>query len=273
MIEAEGSPRVGFLASDEPGWRRLRLEGVLISRLAAAGVPVPTLASEDETLGLQVRGRVPGTVGHEIERLVFGTPSLPDSALRYSPECPLTAPGRHLARELGGAIARLHCAVPADEAKELGFGEREPENWERVAAVLAHAAPDLLGPLERLRRWEADLPPDPVLAHGDVHMFNMGVDAETGALTGLFDFDAAALAHRYEDLKFVLSNGYPFASQALRAYGETAGVEGSLSLLARFHVRSALAHFEVVAPTAPRFPQIVEWSKSAVRDLVPEWTE
>lgn len=271
MIEAPGSDRVGFLAPDEPVWRGLRREGLLLPRLAAAGVPIPVLLAADDDLRLQIRSRVPGSVGHDVEHLVFGTPSSSDSAPRYSPACPLTSRGRRLAGELGVALARFHRAIPVDEARRWGFAEREPEDWEKVAAVLAVHAPDLLAPLGRLRRWEAGLPPDTVLAHGDVHMFNVGVDARTGALLGLFDFDAVALAHRYEDLKFLLSNGRPFAEEASRAYGEASGEDVSFSLMACFHARSALAHFEFVAPTADRFPQIVGWSRAAVRELLPEW--
>lgn len=271
LIEAPGSGRVGFLAPDERSRRRLRLEGLLLPRLAASGVPVPALIAEDEELGLQVRSRIPGLVGHDIESLVFGTSLTLDPSPRYRPDCPLTAPGRRLAGELGTAIARFHDAVAVDEAKELGFGKREPEDREKAETVLSDLAPDLLAPLGHLRRWEATLRPDKVLAHGDVHMFNAGVDAATGSLNGLFDFDAVSLAHRYEDLKFLPSNGLPFAEAALRAYGDASGVDGSLALLARFHVRAALAHFGSVASTAERFPLIIAWSRSTVRELVPEW--
>lgn len=251
----------------------MRREGSLLARLARAAVPVPALIAEDEDLRLQVRSRVPGLVGHEIERLVFGTPSPPDSAHRYRPDCPLTVPGRRLAYELGTAIAKFHRAIPVTEVRKRGFEERQSENWERVASVLGSHAPDpdLLAALGHLRRWEAGLPRRRVLAHGDVHMFNVGVDVRTGILLGFFDFDSSCLAHPYEDLKFAFSNGYRFAERALRAYGEAAGEEVSLTLLTRFHVRAAFAHFEYVAPDSARFPQIIGWSRAAVRQLTPEW--
>lgn len=273
LIEPEAADVIAFLSPDEAGWHRLRREAALLVRLAPTGVPAPDLIAENRALRLQIRTRVSGLVGREVERLCFGSRPLPDPAARYRPDCPLTSQGRRLAAELGSAVALMHRAVPVVEARRLGFGDRESEDWERVTAVLrVHAPdPDLLSALGHLRRWEACLPREVVLSHGDVHLFNVGVDASTGALMGVFDFDAACIAHPYEDLKFVFSSGYQFAARALRAYGETASREISLPLLKRFHLRAALAHFEHVAPGSGRFPQTLDWSRAAVRALAPEW--
>ncbi len=270
FVEPDDASFVGFLAA-EPGWRKLRQEAFLLERLAAADLPVPAVAFENEDLRLQVRDRIPGIVGQDVERLCFGTARLPDAAARYGPDCPLTDRGKRLAEDLGPAVALLHRAVPVGEARAMGFADREPADWARVSSVLRTHAPDLISAVFHVQRWESDLPRETGLTHGDLHLSNVAVDPDTGSLSGLFDFDAACLAHPYEDLKFAPSTGLPFARRMLRTYAETTGGQTSLPLLYRFHLRAALTHFEHVSPNSDRFPEIIDWSRAALGALIPEW--
>lgn len=116
----------------------------------------------------------------------------------------------------------------------------------------------------RLRDWFAALPDDPVIALGDIQMHNMGVDAATGALVGVFDFDSAAMAHRLEDFKYLPSFRVAFTRVALEAYSAAGGPPVDLDSVERFHVFSALEHFTFVDDASPRWTEIIEWSRAAL---------
>jgi hypothetical protein len=103
---------------------------------------------------------------------------------------------------------------------------------------------------------------DPVIALGDIQMHNMGVDAATGALIGVFDFDGAASAHRLEDFKYLPSFGVAFTRVSLEAYSAAGGPPVGLDGVGRFHVLSALEHFTFVDDASPRWAEIIEWSHS-----------
>ena len=94
--------------------------------------------------------------------------------------------------------------------------------------------------------------------------FYPGVDPTTGALSGIFDFDDAAVAHRLEDFKYLLSFGIGFTRLALDAYAGAGGPRLSLDDVGRFHLLSALEHFLFVAEDSARWPQIVEWTRAAL---------
>jgi aminoglycoside phosphotransferase (APT) family kinase protein len=118
--------------------------------------------------------------------------------------------------------------------------------------------------IPRLRDWFAALPDDPVIALGDLQMHNMAVDAATGALAGVFDFDGAGVAHRLEDFKYLPSFGVAFTRVTLEAYSAAGGPPVGLDDVGRFHLLSALEHFTFVDDLSPRWAEIVEWSLAAL---------
>jgi Phosphotransferase enzyme family len=103
------------------------------------------------------------------------------------------------------------------------------------------------------------LPDNPVIALGDIQRHNMAVDAATGALVGVFDFDSAAVAHRLEDFKYLPSFGVAFTGVTLEAYSSAGGPPVGLDGVGRFHVLSALEHFTFVDEASPRWAEIIEW--------------
>jgi aminoglycoside phosphotransferase (APT) family kinase protein len=103
-----------------------------------------------------------------------------------------------------------------------------------------------------------------MFCHSDLGMHNMAVDSSTGVLSGIFDFDEAAVAHRLEDFKYLPSFGIAFTRLALDAYANEMEARLSLDDVGRFHVLSALEHFLFVSEDSARWPQIVEWTRGAL---------
>jgi aminoglycoside phosphotransferase (APT) family kinase protein len=168
--------------------------------------------------------------------------------------------------DFGAEIAALH-RVRVEQAPTLGL-RRTPylTTLDQIDRQLARSAllRDLRAALPRLRDWFAALPDDPVIALGDIQMHNIGVDAATGALFGVFDFDEAAVAHRLEDFKYLPSFGVAFTRVTLKAYSAAGGPPLSLDDVGRFHLLSALEHFTFVDDASPRWTEIIEWSHAAL---------
>jgi Ser/Thr protein kinase RdoA (MazF antagonist) len=265
MVDCPGN-RIAWIAEDDEGWDRLRREGELIATLAASGCQVPRVIGVDEAARLQVRSRLPGISGNAIESLVFGDAARVSSAARYHINSPLTKAGRILARDLGAEIAALHRA-PVEQARIMGFRDTSYlETLNQIERRLARSAliRDFGTAIPQLRDWFAALADDPVIALGDIQMHNMGVDATTGALAGLFDFDDAAVAYRLEDLKYLPSFGVAFTRVALEAYSAAGGRPVDLEEVGRMHVLSALEHFTFVDNASARWAEVIEWSHAAI---------
>lgn len=265
--------RLVFKADDEVAWRRLELEAEVISRFAVAvGGRIPHVLDRDEETRTQVRKRILGVSGREVERLIFGVDAALTPRERYDETCPLTAAGATLAADLGRTLARIHGAVPLDDALRLGVPANQPRLGDATADILrAHARSPLLEQaLRSARTWLTRVPSDTVVVHGDPHLHNLAADAESGELLGIFDFDETACADRRHDLAYLHSNGLPFARVALRAYAEV-GPPVDEREIGRFHVICALDHFSFVAPDSDRFPRIIDWATTAAASFAPEW--
>jgi aminoglycoside phosphotransferase (APT) family kinase protein len=265
MVDCPGA-RIAWIAEDDEGWDRLRREGQLIATLAAAGCHVPRVIGVDKVARLQIRSRLSGISGYAIESLVFGEPARVPAASRYQHNFPLTEAGRALARDLGAEIAALHRA-PVEQARALRLQSTHYlTTIDEIERRLTRNAllRDFRTAVARLRDWFSALPGDPVIALGDIQMHNMGVDAVTGALIGVFDFDGAAVAHRLDDFKYLPSFGIAFTQVALEAYAAEGGPPVDLDDMGRFHVLSALEHFTFVDDASPRWAEIIEWSRVAV---------
>jgi aminoglycoside phosphotransferase (APT) family kinase protein len=259
--------RVVLTAPDDAAWRRLQREARVMARFRArAGAVVPRVIAADATARVQTRERGAGASGHDVERMVFGGETLPAARQRYQLDAPLTARGARFADDLGRALARMHAADP-DELEVL---DRRPLEDRAVEVVDRHVG-SLSRAIARAYAWHAALSPDPVASHGDVHLFNLFVDADTGALRTIIDYDDMRIAHRADDLRYLHSCGVPFARAALAAYREESGAAIAEETVARFHAVAALDHFAFVAPDAPRFPRIVEWAVAAVRAFAADW--
>ena len=265
--------RVIFTAKDADAWRRLELEAEVITRWRAAlGSCVPSVTMRDALKRTQIRERVEGLVGRDVEHLVFGTRRELTDADRYQETCPLSTAGSRLAGDLGRTLAKLHRALTVHEAIAMGLGRSAPRLGDAIEDTLRRhvKSPLLEQALASARSWLSTRTSDDVVVHGDPHLHNLAVDPTTGALRGLFDFDEIAIADRARDLSYLHSSGLPFARAALRAYAEI-GPPVDEDAVGRYHVVLALDHFNFVAPSAERFPRIVNWATGAVTALAADW--
>lgn len=158
---------------------------------------------------------------------------------------------RRLSAALGQFLAALHRFSVA-RAEALGVPPATVAGGRtRLAAFLALAG-EQVAPLfnepegERFARWLASLDrPDqfafsPVLLHGDLGDDQILVDARTGRLSGVIDFDDAAIGDPALDFAGLLRHlGEPFTRRALRAYG--AGDDVAEAMLRRAAVYVAIA--------------------------------
>lgn len=95
-------------------------------------------------------------------------------------------------------------------------------------------------------------------------MHNLAVDAATGGLAGVLDFDDASVAHRLEDFEYLPSFGVAFTRVALEEYSAAGGPPIDLDAVGRFHVLSALEHLTFVDDRSRRWAEIIEWGRAAL---------
>lgn len=269
-----GRDRVVLVAASDQGWRRLEREAVLLAAAGdTVGRRVPRVLVEDAELRMQVRNSMSGLHGHGIEAWIFGIPEDPPlpPAPRFSPDCSLTPWGETFARDLGRTFARFHRAMTAEQGLAAGFVPYRMD-WDAVERVLADN--DGLEHLRRaaplVRAWDESHRVEDVVIHGDPHLYNIFVSPQ-GEVSGLIDFGDAGVGDRHEDLRYLHSDGPRFAALAMEAYAAEAGAAVDADTVARYHVRSAFDHFAWIEPSAPRFPEIVEWTSAALKALTPQW--
>ena len=259
--------RMAFVAEDGGSWARLCREQALLERLVArVRFSVPRTEAVAPKKRVQVRRRLAGLNGLPVEHIVFGRADVPAS-LRYGNDSPITVAGTRLARDLGRALANLQRAVSAVEVSALGFPTTSYSAM--LAAIEQQLAErpelaDIAAALPSLTSWFATLPSDDVLAHSDLQLHNLACDPITGALAGVFDFDAAGVAHRLEDFKYLPSFGLAFCVAALEEYTAAGAASLKLADIGRFHVLSALEHFLFVPDDSPRRHEIIAWTRDAI---------
>lgn len=263
---------VGFLADDDVGWRRLLTEGALARRWRSAGVPVFEVLAEDPAARLQVRRRLHGVTGAEVEPRLFGVD--PATVDRYSPAAPLTAFGARLADSYGALAARIAGATSALDGAALGLADHPLPDLDEALHLLAASGVDGVV-VERARGCRAWLEgPSPtedsprVAVHGDLHFHNL-VLADDGAITGVFDLDAAALSTRWTDLQYAPGLGPAFLARVVRAYAAEAGQAVDADAVRREHLRVALGHLRWHPPGSPRHDEVVGWVQAALLALAP----
>jgi aminoglycoside phosphotransferase len=232
--------RILFVTDNPDCAVKLAREGRLLTLLASrVEFGLPKLHDVDPTLGLQVRSLVPGAQ-------LSG-----DGREREFAELPQ---GARLAEELGRALAEIHGAFTAAEARALGFTEAESllPPADALAARMGGRLSDpsiaaTFAALLELYRTVTPARADIVLVHGDIWGGNLAVDPETGALNGLFDFADAGLADRHLDLMYIHSFGPTFTERLFRTYEAETGTAVSLQRTALYH---AIAAFSALADMA-----------------------
>ncbi len=217
-------PYVAFVAVDAEGARRLRLERQILTTLRLrVPVALPTPLVEHETACL--RRKVQGRAGLEHHRVAMS-----DAAV-----------ARSYARELARVMAAFHTAVTPDEVDAWraaglpGAPYLDAADIERAAVTLTSPQRDKA--LTLLERPLAET--DRCFLHGDLGSHNLVVD-EAGRITGVFDFEEAAIGDRHHDMRWLPSYGPMALAAFAEAYGALAAPV-DLSRVRRFHALAALA--------------------------------
>jgi hypothetical protein len=187
--------RIAWFARSEAGSERLAIERRVLRLLAErCCFSAPRLLSVSDAsfdLRQMVRGRFEPWMLYQRCRT--------DPAL-----------ARSIGHSIGAILTEQHTKIGrADVAGWLPqqVAWPEPSVWirERLPTVVDDAA--LMRTIERvIERYDA-VPVDAedlVLIHGDVGLHNIGLDPQTDAVTGIFDYDSAAWADRHHDLRYLV---------------------------------------------------------------------
>jgi aminoglycoside phosphotransferase len=226
--------RLLFIADQPESAAQLGREGRLLQTLAArVSFGLPRVEDFDPAFGLQIRVPVAGAQLSGAGR---------ERAFAERPQ------GVRLARDLGEALAALHRAFTADEARALGFSDAAPTLPQADALATGMderlTDPAVRSVFEALLRRYRETTPDPgdiALVHADIWGGNLAVDLETGALNGLFDFADAGLGDRHLDLMYLHSFGSEFTGRLFRTYETATGFAISWPRTALYHAISAFS--------------------------------
>lgn len=210
--------RLAWFAATESAAAALASERRLLRVLAVrCGFAVPRVLLEAPDGTFDVRSMVPGTVDPwTVHARVVGDA---DAA-------------RRLGASIGAVLADLHANVrAADVAGWLpavpGWPEPRASIARRLPRVVAdphlHARAD-----EVMARYEALETPDEdrVLVHTDLGFHNLGLDPDTLAVRGVFDWDTACWADRHLDFRHLVmatEGDEPLLDAAIAAYEPAAG--------------------------------------------------
>ena len=209
-------------------------------------IKIPKNQEAADRLALEARllpslvSRLPVPVPRPEERFPPG-PDFPFGAISYvklsgRPLKPIhleKAGNQRLIQETAAFLTALH-QLPLSLARQIGLPEPHPsiaeahERWREVKEPLkmtlqAHDFETVAAwwqsfaaayPLERF---------DPVIIHGDFWYENMLVDDLASSLTGVLDFENAAIGDPAQDLVTLGHLGQTFADQVLDQYGRLTG--------------------------------------------------
>ena len=225
------SDRIVFVAPSEEAATRLSTEADLLALMSKrTKLELPRVIYRDPRTGLQVRRKIRGIQIPSGQEQLFGA----------SPQ------GLTLAKGLGEAIASIHGSITREEGLAIGLSSVEPRHLSPDAISALQAAAlniDQMEIIEHLLAIHRNEPPsksDVVVVHGDIWRGNMAIDAESGGLNGLFDFDDCGLADRHFDLRYAHSFGEDFAVCCFAAYSAKSGTAISIRRTAMYHAMSAL---------------------------------
>lgn len=196
--------RLAWLATSERGIERLRTERRVLRLVAErCSFRVPLVVFESDNGELDVREPVPGTTD----------PRAAYSAVRDDPRR-----AREIGAAVGALLAQQHSRIAAADVSSWLPRQPEwpePRAWirERLHTVvddprLMARALAIIDDYESVSVSEADR----ALVHTDLGLHNLALDPESGAVNGVFDYEAAAWADRHHDFRYLV---FDFASHAL----------------------------------------------------------
>lgn len=158
-----------------------------------------------------------GAIGY---RRLSGRPLTPDWLARSDEQ--------NVANQMAAFLAQLH-AVPVEDAELVGLprADRDGQAFEALRDTVLPLLRKVLAEdeLQLVRAWCDEVLADseldrfePALRHGDLWYGNVLVDEATGTLTGVLDWENAAIGDPAKDLARQLHLGSRFAEAVLRSY-------------------------------------------------------
>ena len=261
MARLPGERLAGF-AADERGRAMLETERRLLDVLAArCRFAVPRVLAVAPDGGCEVRAMVPGACD----------PWWVDARVRDDPRAAAA-----LGAGLGAVLADLHTAVRAEDV--AGWLPTRPDWPEPAASVVERlprvvADPDLRArATEVIARYEAlaVAEEERVLAHTDLGFHNIGVDPESFAVRGVFDWSSACWGDRHLDFRH-LTGSPALLDAALAVYEPAVGRAVSRERIVLHEAAIAvgyLAYRDGVAPEARScgrtLAEDLAWTRRAV---------
>jgi len=211
-----GDGRLAWFPANPRGAERLGRERRMLALLAArCGFRVPRVLFESAE-GWDVRAPVPGSGDlWALYRRVTADPALA---------------GR-IGAEIGAILAEQHTRIGADDVSNwLPNLPDWPQPTAQLRTDLPHVIDDtaLIATINRvLDDYDAVevTAADKVPVHGDLGLHNMAIDAATGRVEGVFDYDGASWSDRHHDFRYLLfdEGAETMLEAALAIYEPTVG--------------------------------------------------
>jgi hypothetical protein len=253
---------VAFAVDDYVAWRRLQQEDWLLSKWRNAGAPVPRVLRSDASRHVQVRERMHGLTGKELEDKLGLHPDVRERL----DDAPLSPLGARLAASYGELAARFRRAVGVPDAHAAGLSTTSHRAVDVDAAISALESTDASTAAKRAARrardWLVELPPITAVIHSDLHFYNICASPE-GDITGVFDLGDSGIDTAETEFLYAHSLGTRFVRTALEAYGQPLDEKRIIHA----HLRTALDHILFHGPGTERHASIVAWA-TAVFELL-----
>jgi hypothetical protein len=257
--------QLAWFAATAAGLARLRTERRVLRLLEArCSFAAPRVLFESADGNLDIRSMVPGT----------NDPFSVFAAARAR---------RELAAQMGGAIgaivAEQHSRIgAADVAAWLPHRPAWPESRDWIHERLPRVVDDrhLIARAEAvIEAYEsvAVQDTDRALVHCDVGFHNLGIDSQSFAVHGIFDYEGAAWADRHHDFRYLVFDldRYEMLDAAASAYEAVVGYAIQRSRVLLYNAACAVTFLAYRAGIAPdvrwcgrTLAQDLRWSKHAI---------
>jgi aminoglycoside phosphotransferase (APT) family kinase protein len=184
-----------------------------------------------------------------------------------------------LGAAIGAILAEQHSRISASDVRDwlpAAPSWPEPRDWisERLPSVIDDA--DLIArtryvmeAYESVSLDEADR----ALVHTDVGFHNLGIDPQSFALLGIFDYDGAAWADRHHDFRYLVFDldRYELLEAATSVYEPVVGCSIRRDRVLLYNAACAISYLAYRAGTEPEerscgrtLAEDLQWSKHAI---------
>lgn len=168
--------------------------------------------------------------------LFVGYQKIPGTALSPEEYDQLSDQEREsVAEQLAVFLSDLHSCVDVEEARAHGYEERNfpLDNIEEQLSRMGDVAVEtMIHEAIACMRENPFVPERIVLQHGDVHAWNVGYDAATKRIQGVFDFSDACIGDYAYDFGQLFTVSPDLARRSSEIYARLKGVKSPLKLAA-----------------------------------------